>query len=651
MAVAQRPLNLEELGEAISVTPGDTLWDNSKLVNDVLKSLECCGSLLVVDEEFSTVHFAHSSVKEHLITEPTDLDIVDYHIDPAKADSNLGRLCVTYLNLDVFSSQLTKSNGQSRSYAVNVPATVVQSTLSKHESIKKIAITMLKSRRTLKNDSSLDFQQNADIIRTDARMKNNFCLLSYCQENWLHHTKKIHRVQLLPENEIYELWERLVRGSITTVELPWAPEEIRSCGELLMSWLRANAHPALTRKTIEELWEHQSTMGDFSAHPLSVGRRKYDLLEELLGFLSDKDEWRTLNLGDTIGSHWMEVVLQKAVAYGCKLFVELLLQRRAKWNTQPKLLNRVLYVPISKNNKDMVALLVDNGADISHSVEGLGTALHAAALEYGNIPILELLIDKGADVNAIGGRYGTALIAAASCGNVRAIELLVSAGADIHYCHEKHGTALIASISDPNRTRTVETLLNQGADVNTQGGEYGTALIKAVSFGTGEATISLLDSGADVNARSVIYGTALDVSLERFFTQLIFNCLIGSGADVNYKSPGRDSPLVSAVKNNISYAVTALLKAGADIKLTGETTSSLLKIAAKQDCEGVVRTLLYHHMPAAAEKLEVYSSWESKKTIKETMRVLETNEKMATIICKILADDLRRWNDIIGGGM
>ena len=114
VAAAQWPLTLNELGEAISITPEDTVWDSSNSVNDILKSLESCGSFIVVDEELSTVHFAHSSVKRHLLSKPTDLDLPDYHIDPLRADINLGRNAVTYINLNVLGNQLSKQAGLRR---------------------------------------------------------------------------------------------------------------------------------------------------------------------------------------------------------------------------------------------------------------------------------------------------------------------------------------------------------------------------------------------------------------------------------------------------------------------------------------------------------------------------------------------------------
>lgn len=580
VAGAQRPLSLDELGEAMSLTPGNTSWDSSKLINDVLKLLECCGSLLVVDEEFSTIHFAHSSVKEYLKSEPTTSDIVEYHIDLAKADSDLGRLCVTYLNLDVFHGQLTKSNGQSRSYAVNVPVTVVQSTLSKHESIKKVALAMLKGRRMLKNDSSLDFQKNSGIIHTeDPKLKNNFFFLSYCQKNWLHHTKYIHHLR---NDQAYKLWERLVNESVATVELPWGPEKISSGGELLMNWLRTNRHTSLIKETFQQLWNSRSSKAALLYFSRTAQGTGLGQLEELLRLLPDEDERRNLSL---VSQGWrngllaeaekrnlsmifdecMEHLLAEAVSDGHELFVRLLLRLDSNVDAHSKSRMSALHKAISKDNKNMVTLLVDHGADINHSGQYSATALQAAASILNSHSIIEFLIEKGADVNACGGEFGTALIAAVSTDNVGAIELLVDAGADINASHQEYGTALIYSITGSNSTLVTDILLELGADSNARGGKHGTALIAAASQDNWAAIELLVNAGADLNASHEVYGTALMNSISDSDNALITETLLGKGADVNAHGGDHGTALIKAVSLANFHAVNLLLNAGADV--------------------------------------------------------------------------------------
>ncbi|KAJ1500416.1 hypothetical protein HMI54_010845 [Coelomomyces lativittatus] len=56
---ARRPLTADEMRVALSVTPGNTTWDHSKLVNSIYPALATCGCLITVDEEDHTIHTVH----------------------------------------------------------------------------------------------------------------------------------------------------------------------------------------------------------------------------------------------------------------------------------------------------------------------------------------------------------------------------------------------------------------------------------------------------------------------------------------------------------------------------------------------------------------------------------------------------------------
>jgi len=69
VTAARRPLITEELREALSVLPGNTKWDSAQRIHDIYQVLACCGSLLVVDEEDSSVRLVHHSVLRFLQNE------------------------------------------------------------------------------------------------------------------------------------------------------------------------------------------------------------------------------------------------------------------------------------------------------------------------------------------------------------------------------------------------------------------------------------------------------------------------------------------------------------------------------------------------------------------------------------------------------
>ncbi|MCJ1319882.1 hypothetical protein MMC15_005218 [Xylographa vitiligo] len=101
LAVAKRPLMLEELREAIAIQPRKTEFDAAYLVNDITQTLICCGCLVFVDEEQETVHFTRHSVKQYLLQRSSDPLPSDYHVEIEVADTYAGEICITYLSFDV----------------------------------------------------------------------------------------------------------------------------------------------------------------------------------------------------------------------------------------------------------------------------------------------------------------------------------------------------------------------------------------------------------------------------------------------------------------------------------------------------------------------------------------------------------------------
>ena len=103
VAATQRSLTVDDFREAFNVKPGNTGRNPSKLINNIKNLIECCGSLLTIDEELQSAQFPHSSIKQHMLSQPTDSDTREYHIGKNEANVTLGKICVAYLNLDILS--------------------------------------------------------------------------------------------------------------------------------------------------------------------------------------------------------------------------------------------------------------------------------------------------------------------------------------------------------------------------------------------------------------------------------------------------------------------------------------------------------------------------------------------------------------------
>ena len=445
IVAAQRPLTLNELGEAISIVPGETTWDTSKSINSIFRSLESCGSLIVVDEELSTVHFAHSSVRSFLLSEPTDLDVQDYHVNPSEADLNLGKLAVTYLSLDILGSQLVRTDGSSQSLAAEVPSFVVRSALPKNNVVNKMALTILRGRKKPGNDSSLDLERTANLAheKNTARQEVS-SFLPYCQEYWLYHSSAFH---VFEGDRVYKLWERLVEGKVTTVELPWTPESLSDPGTQFEVWIGKFRHVTLLRKMIRRLWK------TFTFDPSMLR------LETCLGLLPDENARNSLKLDR---SPSLNGILSFAAGFGYEMIVRLALHEGADINAKDK---NPLHEAASEGNQSIAQLLIQQGADVNRQWGIYGNALQAAVVG-DHRDLVEVLIASGADVNAQGGNFGTALMAAVEkTGSMPIIRRLLEAGADPNNKHLVYDTALFTAIykrAEP----AVALLIEKGADVN-----------------------------------------------------------------------------------------------------------------------------------------------------------------------------------------
>lgn len=564
VAVAQRPLTLNELREAISIRPGITMWDESKMVNDVMKSLKSCGSFLVVDEEFSTVHFPHSSVKRYLFSAAKDTDVQDYHVDPWLAEMNLAEIVVTYLSLEGLGYQLARplAASQLQSYAAHLPSHVMESTLPKHDIVTR-ALKLLRNRKTAETGPGLDFERTSDLLRErDAQVHEAFFFLPYCQEFWLLHTTDIYRSKT---DQISKLWSRLVYGKVRTVELPWAPEELSELdkmGKLIISWIRDNDHHALRREAIARLWTSPRLGNLYSDSPDLIVMAS---LNEMLRSVAAKPARYSLYLGPFRG---YKHLLAAAAREGYQLIVRQILQEGIDVEDEVEVKALALYKAVLHSQRtSIVRMLLNEGADVNFWDPKLMRApiLTIAAMISDMNWAIELLLEKGAVINARRGDFPTPLIAAASNGCVDNTKALLGGGADVNARGADSHTALTRAAEKGN-IDVVVVLLGAGADVNARGGDLDTtALTAAAKVGNLEVVSLLLKAGADVNARGGAYDTALIAAAEKGNLDVVV-LLLEAGADVNAKSADNTTAFSTAVEHNRPSVKSALLKAGADTR-------------------------------------------------------------------------------------
>ncbi|CAG7972580.1 unnamed protein product [Penicillium salamii] len=221
LTAAKRPLTTDELREALCVVPGDLVWNPSRLLNNMYGTLACCGSLVTVDEEESTLHLVHHSVKQFLLGEFKSSTEKIVNIDDSH--QMMAGIVLTYLNYNVFETQLSRTVIP-QIKAGSLPSEVISSTFKSSSSVRSMAIKLLRSRKA----SDFDIGK---IVSTTKPHKNDseghFCFFEYASSSWLYHV--IHAFDL-PEN-IDGLLVRLLDRS-STINLNTTDKDIQN----LLSW-------------------------------------------------------------------------------------------------------------------------------------------------------------------------------------------------------------------------------------------------------------------------------------------------------------------------------------------------------------------------------------------------------------------------------
>lgn len=274
-----------------------------------------------------------------------------------------------------------------------------------------------------------------------------------------------------------------------------------------------------------------------------------------------------------------------------------------------------VHTAVKRGNRDIVAAIVELGADLNATTDMLQTPLDLA-VKHGHKPIADLLRKKGARSGA-----ELALLPAVAAGDLRAVRKHVAAGADINQLvgserplclaferrHWDVANFLLNRKCDVTKSRksgatplhaaaaagAPETLLNKllklGADVNTVDSWNWTPLCHAAESGHDETVDWLLDHGADVAHGRESASTPVHCALSRRHVDLASHLIdrgakstlheavqcnhlararqqLNAGADPNALDdpPYGQTPLEAAIWQDSTDMVALLLESGAD---------------------------------------------------------------------------------------
>ncbi|KAL9055459.1 MAG: hypothetical protein Q9162_003557 [Coniocarpon cinnabarinum] len=236
-----------------------------------------------------------------------------------------------------------------------------------------------------------------------------------------------------------------------------------------------------------------------------------------------------------------ETGLYAASAFGDTSMVRLLLERGADVNAQGGQCGNALHAASREGYKEIVQILVDHGADVNaqsghysntlpadgsneytqalleHGVDVTaqgghhGTALQAAS-RNGHKEVVQILLDNGAHVGTQqDGPNSFALEAASIAGHKEIVEILLDRDTTVNPGESRDYRTALEAASMGGHADIIQTLLDHGADVSgpRRSSHSSNPLELAAAGGHREAVKLLLDRGADVNARGGAYSSAL----------------------------------------------------------------------------------------------------------------------------------------------
>ncbi|GFI48712.1 phosphocholine transferase AnkX [Lachnospiraceae bacterium] len=244
-----------------------------------------------------------------------------------------------------------------------------------------------------------------------------------------------------------------------------------------------------------------------------------------------------------------------------------------------------------KNNQKTVVqtFLKRGGIDVNKRDESGNTPLIYACLKSAR-DLVKLLLDNGADAGLGNQKNRMPIHFAAEAGNFQIISMLCNAGADVN-CTDNNGVTPLMLLAQNGKTDAALKLLqNPDIDISIKDNEGRMAIDYATSSGLREL-VKALTLAEDAHADS--YGnTTLHHACWNGQGEVVKILLEKDPASVNKPNDEGESPLILAVRKSNLAIVELLLAAGALPSLADSEGVLPLHIAADKGDLFVGKTLL-----------------------------------------------------------
>lgn len=203
------------------------------------------------------------------------------------------------------------------------------------------------------------------------------------------------------------------------------------------------------------------------------------------------------------------------------------------------------------------------------------------SVQNGDVEIVRALLEGKPKLNEVDGIGHTPLMRAADQGHADIAQLLLKAGADPNIATEDGTTALIlAARYSPVNPDLVRALIDGKADPNAKNRDDEFALAIAVRDQKFDLIPVIAKAKIDWNQSGVAH-TALGAAVDQGSREGV-EALLKAGADPNVKGETNQAPLIMALDNQEIFHLLLNAKANPNIKNSWGQTALMVAVSADQ---------------------------------------------------------------------